>query len=276
MNNYFLKIEGSTGICYESSKEPKEGFEKTETKNPQGGTVVSYRKYMKGGVFGRLEAMYDKEIKWGNKKINSICVVFVDGEDRYSVDIPLYDQKIQITSYAESFISYMPSLEKDKAYRFFPYAIENKDNLDKNGNPRKNYGISIAIARLSDRAVDKENKIEKLTYEKYDRVKDEKIPGDIPLIDWELGVDGVTLVPNKGKRSRFLYNKMKEHAIDFSGSAGGAKTFNSKEEADTPLGETTPVKEGLKVTTTASAKKSPETVKETVVAGEEDDVDLPF
>lgn len=232
MSTYFLKVEPSTGTCYELSKEPKEGFERKETNNPQGGITVSYRRYIKEGVFGRLTAMYERVNEWQGKKIRSLCVILKDGEDTYNVELPLVDQKAQIASFAESFIAYMPYLVIDQAYRLFPYAMES-DKAGKDGALRKMYGVSMSIARLSDRAVDKENKVQKLTYAKWDKEKKEEIPGHIPLIEWEEGLDEGSVTPNKKKRTKYLYDTMKKYSVEYSATGGGVRTFNSKESAAT-------------------------------------------
>lgn len=278
MSTYFLKVEPSTGMCYELSKEPKEGFERKETKNPQGGTTVSYRRYIKDGVFGRLTAMYEKVNEWQGKKIRSLCVILKDGEDGYNVELPLVDQKGQIASFAESFITYMPYLVIDQAYRLFPYAMDS-DKAGKDGAIRKMYGVSMNIARLSDRAVDKENKIQKLTYAKWDKEKGVEIPGDIPLIEWEEGLDEGSMTPNKKKRTKFLYDTMKKYSVEYSGGAG-VKTFNSKEYAEPKQDE--PKNNAMKnarsefeSAANPQPKEEPKVETFAAVAEDEDD-DLPF
>lgn len=284
MSNVYLKIEGKTGMLYEQSKVEKEGYEKTTVKNPQTSVEsIVYRKYMKAGAFGILNSMSERVQEFDGRKTQSISVALSNGEDKYFIDIPLFDQKKNISSFAESFIRFMPELKNriGKAFRVYPYAIEDKDTK------RKNYGIAINVARLSDEAVDKVNKIPTLTYEKRDRVTGEITEaGDIPTIDWAADYTG-TMVPDKRKRNTVLYNAFKGNEVGYTG-AGGAKTFDStatatEDEDDQPIAETKPVAAEVKTPVAAKTpgaiKPSESFEKETNVevdTAEADDDDLPF
>jgi len=264
MSTTYFRLEGSTGLIYVNSKDPKEGHEKKESKNPQTGqTVISYRKYHKEGMFGRLQYMYLKENKFSGRTVLSICIGVVDGEDRYQLEIPYEDQKGNIGSFAESFISYMPQLEKDKPYRVFPYVLEDKDNLDANGKPRKKYGVSVSVARLSDRAVDKDNKIPRLLSSYVSRETKQLVKRDIPAIVYKENHKG-TKTADKTDSNAYLHKVMEEYSIHFSGSGGAVRTFNSKEE-------TSPEPQS-----TQQAQPENVTTAKAIVATADGDDDLPF
>jgi hypothetical protein len=262
MSTIFLKLEASTGTLYENSKEPREGFTRVESQNPTTkATVVSYRRYLKYGVFGRLQGMYLKESKFDGKVIQSLCVNLVDGEERFGIDIPYKDQKGNINSFAESFILHMPFMQKDEAYCISPYAIEDKESKTASGKARKKYGVALYFAQLSDKAIDKENRPQKLQYSSVNKETGEVVERDVPLIEWEENFDGgVTM--NKNKRNKFLHETMQKHSIEYSGGGGGMRTFNSQQPAqDAPQPE--------------NVQKVQEP---TVAAGQEEDDDdsLPF
>ena len=238
-----------------------------ESKNPQTGqTTVSYRKYHKEGMFGRLQSMFLKENKFNGRTVLSICIGVIDGEDRYQLEIPYEDQKGNIGSFAESFISYMPALQKDTPYRIFPYVIEDKENLDATGKPRKKYGVSVNIARLSDRAVDKENKIPRLLSSYRDKTTKELVVRDIPAVEYKDTHKG-TKAADKTASNTYLHKIMEEFTIQYSGG-GAMKTFNSKEEqgsAPQPQAQ-------------QQAQAQPEnvTVAAALVVVADDDEELPF
>jgi hypothetical protein len=266
MSTIFLKLEASTGTLYENSKEPREGFTRVESQNPTTKvTVVSYRRYLKYGVFGRLQGMYLKESKFDGKVIQSLCVNLVDGEERFGVDIPYKDQKGNINSFAESFILHMPFMQKDEAYCINPYAIEDKESKTASGKARKKYGVALYFAQLSDKAIDKENRPQKLQYSSVNKDTGEVVERDVPLIEWEENFDGgVTM--NKNKRNKFLHETMQKYSIEYSGGGGGMRTFNKFESQQ--LAQDAPQPENVQ-----KVQEKPAAV---AAGQEEDDDDLPF
>jgi hypothetical protein len=263
----YLKIERSTGKLYEKSNGPKENFVRVETTNPQtGATVISYRRYMPFGVFGRLQAMYLKEGSINGKPLLSLCVQLVDGEERYSIDIPYKDQKGNIDNFADSFITYMPFLKKDEAYHISPFVAESKDQKTAKGDARKRYMILVKYAQLSNKAIDTTNKIQRLENSYFDKETRTMVEKDIPAIEWVENFDGGS-TPNKLKRNKFLHETMQKYSIEYSGGGGGMRTFN-KFESQEPF-QDAPQPENVQKVQEAPA---------TVAAGQEedDDDDLPF
>ncbi len=283
MSNIYLKIEGSTGLLFEQSKTQAEGFERVEFVNPSTGEKgITYKRYLKEGVFGLLSGVKHKINEFESRKIQSIGVALTNGEDRFFLDIPLLNQKGDIGSYAESFIMKLPFLQEGKAYRIYPYAIDNKDN------DRKNYGIAINRAKLSDNAIDKVNKIQTLTRTRIDKETKEVIPGDVPAVDWQESFDG-KLKPNSDKKNAALFKVFQDNLIEFKGGGSNVKTFNYKEEEEQD--EVQPKKQEEVVEKATPSKEQKQTPKNPGGAAaqpntafdtkggftpDEDDDDLPF
>ena len=57
MNKVYLQLDFTTGLMFEYSNKAEEGFDKHESTNKKGQTVVSYRKFYKKGVTGILDSI---------------------------------------------------------------------------------------------------------------------------------------------------------------------------------------------------------------------------
>lgn len=281
--NVYLELEMSTGRMYQYSKTEKDGFTKTVTENPTTKVqTISYRKYFEDGVFGNLIGLSVRDTNFG-KRLSVVLDHPVD-DLTYFMTLPLFDAKDRITSFATSVIRCIKSLEQGAPYRFYPYAIEDKENIGKDGKPRKNYGVSIRVARLEDNAIDDVNKLPMLTLEKVERHADGTetiIPGDVPRIEWKESVTGEPKADTE-KRDKFLFTLLKEYEIALSGGAT-KKTFNSKDPASTPVAAATQAEAPALSTITQapaqeSVKSEPVFTKEAVVevAEDEEELDLPF
>lgn len=232
--NIYLQLESSTGKLYEYSKTEKDGFVRHEVEGNDGSKKIAYRRYYDNGIFGTLLGMSRREQDMGGKKVMTISCIFETVEqDRIFINVPLFNAKSDIQNYAIALISYLPSLQVGKAYRFYPFAIE-QENSD-----RKTYGVSIKHARLSDNAVDNINKIPRLTFEVGDGNGGVKTPGDIPRTEYDIVMDKPT--PNNKARNTYLWEKLKACEIlpNLSNGSGNTalKTFDStkpEEEAVTP------------------------------------------
>lgn len=291
--NIYLEIEAGTGTCFQRSKEPQEGYEMYQGIDPSTQEVkTSYRKYFKDGVFGLLKSIDVRETEFKGKKQKNIVTILVDGDDKYFITMPLYNQKGNIQDYAVSLISFMPALEIDVAYRFYPFAIKN-DNSD-----RKNYGVAINYALLPSHpdgpAVDKDNKIPKLQ-QSYNKKNEsggwELIVRDYPETIFKTVGDKIK--PDNDNRDNFLYKVMMDNKTEYSGGSG-VKTFNSKagsttapdqkptapDQKPTATEESAPKKEASSTTgmapNTAFDKKPENTAAAVTSEEEDDDDDLPF
>ena len=195
MDKHYLQLVFKSGIFFEYSKEPQEGFEEHEYKNKKGDTVVSYRKYYKKGIEGVLESItkYNNEdISW---KQEEIVLSIVDGDDVYKVQFPLYDQRDNIQTYTESLISFLPNLEKEMKIAFRAYNFIPKDSK------YTKIGVSIKVdGKKLERALTNEYK------------KDSKFfKGDIPMLIFEekRGKNRPTAASVE-KKNDFLYDSLIE------------------------------------------------------------------
>lgn len=189
MANY-LQIEFSTGRIFEGSKTEKEGFEPfTNTKGN-----VSYRKYLNKGLYGTVEAISVRDSQIGDQ----ISVKVVDENKVVNyLQMPLFDAKNQISTYAEAFIINLKSLVLGKDYRIFPYSI-----VDENNERNVNRGISIKEADLSKLEVFGDSLV-KYGYS-YKTKDGQEVIKEIPAVEWTKKVGKNVL--NRDAKDEFLYN----------------------------------------------------------------------
>lgn len=276
MANVYLELEGGSGKMFQYSKTEQDGYVKYISENPTTkAQSISYRKYFPNGVFGNLVGFSSREKKMGDKSVVTLSVVLdnpVHG-NTYFLTLPLFTQRNTISDYAMSILRVLPELESGSPYRVNPYAFENKDF-----GGRKNYGVTVSLARLSDDAYDDVNKIPQLSFEVKKLGEDGELihtPGDIPAIDWEKDFKDKN-VPNSSKRDKYLWDVLKKYSIAFSGGSGGkGNTFNSKEDTESSE-ETADQKAPAKTSKTKAEKAKPEPVKPAPVQEEDEDDDLPF
>lgn len=187
----YLQINYSDGALFQYSKTEQEGYEKhTNTKG-----TVSYRKIYNKGVFGTLKGVSIRDTDFGKE----ISVALTDkGGDSIYLNMPLFDSKKNLASYAESFITVLPQLKTGNPYRFYAY------NIKEEGSTYSNAGISVLNADLEAETVDKDNKLPKLTYS-YTKKDGEEVKGDIPPIIWEEDFDGSKTMNSKAK-NKYLYD----------------------------------------------------------------------
>lgn len=117
-----LKIKNN-GFFYETSKTPKDGFEKIETKTG----VIVYHKYYPN-VSGRLRGIYLDKKDWGE----IITISLDDVQDptlRISIDLPVFSYGERIDDYAKSLIQ---SLENLKVGEFYSFGL-NRTKTDNKG-----------------------------------------------------------------------------------------------------------------------------------------------
>jgi len=165
MNKVYLQLDFSTGLMFEYSSTAKEGFDKHESENKKGQTVISYRKFYKKGVTGVLESvsLYDK--KMGENTIKQLSLTLNNGVNIYYTPFNLYSQNGSFDVFAESVIKHLPNLQKGTEYTIFPY------NFTPEGSKYSQKGVSIKTG---------ETKVEKIseTYTKEGKL----IKGDVPAL----------------------------------------------------------------------------------------------
>ncbi len=186
----YLQIDYSSGNIFRYSKSEQEGYEPhTNTKG-----VVSYRQIFKKGLYGKLKGVTLRESDFGKEV--SLAIEDKTGEMNY-LNMPLFDAKKNLASYAESFITVLPSLKVGNPYRFYAY------NIKEEGQKYSKVGISVLPANLEAETADKEAKLPKLTYT---YTKDGvEVKGDVPAILWEEDFDGSKSMNAKAK-NKYLYD----------------------------------------------------------------------
>lgn len=241
MANIYLQVDYSTGNIFEYSKTIKEGYEShINTKGTE-----SWRKIYKKGLYAKLENISVRETNFG-KEI-SITTKLGNGDTAY-LSLPLFDQRKNIASYAESFIAVLPSLKAGESYRFFPYNIKGEN--DKYAK----VGVSVKLADLANESVIET--AEKLTKLTYTYTKDGvEVKGDIPAVIWEEDFDGSTSMNSKAK-NKFLYEVLTKYST-----------------ASTQAATTTAVPKPVPADSAPAPVSAPKT--QTAPPQEEDD-DLPF
>jgi hypothetical protein len=245
--NIYLQVEASTGNLFEYSKTEKEGFDKHEALNKKTGTTtVSYRKYHKEGAFGTLLGVSKRQQDMGAVKVDQLAIALeaLNG-DRLYISMPLFDPKGDIQTYAVSFLSYLPNLKIGTPYRIFPYAIEDK------AKNRKNYGVSVKIARLTDNAVDDVNQIPRLRFEIADKDGNITTAGEIPRTQWVMKLDKVTA--DNTNRNEYLWKVLMDHQVGEVSAGSTKKTFDSTAPADAPAPVANPVATGTAPEATAAS-----------------------
>lgn len=216
----YLQLEFGSGMFFDYSKEPKEGYEKhTSTKGNE-----SYRKYYKEGVTGVLESVSLYDSKFGTQ----ISMNVKDGDNVYYLPVAVQDQKGNVDTYAESLIKLLPQLNKGdkvtvRGYNFIP-----------EGDKYSKIGISITANEV---------KLKSTVTNAY--YKDGNlVDGDIPAIVWKqdkLGKNKPTAVSQEAK-NEYLLDLVTAETDRLEWVQGEAKTVEAEHVCTTPK---TPKREGL-------------------------------
>lgn len=106
-NNHYFKVSGS-GLLYQSSREPKEGFE--EHINEKTG-AVSYWKAFWNGIEGYLSDIEIREVDYNGAKTKYVAIKISDDEGNYIINVPLMTQRGGINIYVKSLVRYLPNID---------------------------------------------------------------------------------------------------------------------------------------------------------------------
>lgn len=179
----FLQLEFGSGLFFNYSKDPKEGYDKhTSTKGNE-----SYRKYYKDGVSGILESVSLYDSKFGTQ----ISMNVKDGDNVYYLPVAVQDQSDNVDTYAESLIKLLPQLNKGDKVTVRGY------NFTPEGDKYSKIGVSITANDVKLKS--------KVTNAYY---KDGKlVEGDIPALEWKLnklGKNKPTAVSQEAKNDYLL------------------------------------------------------------------------
>ena len=106
-NNHYFKVSGS-GLLYQSSREPKEGFE--EHINEKTG-AVSYWKVFWNGIEGYLSDINVREVEFNGINAKYLSIKISDEDGNYFINVPLMTQKGGINNYVKSLVRYLPNID---------------------------------------------------------------------------------------------------------------------------------------------------------------------
>lgn len=106
-NTQYFNISGG-GVLYQSSRDPKEGFE--EHINDKTG-AVSYWRVFWNGIEGYLSDIFVLEREMNGAKTNFLFIKISDEEGNYVIKVPLMTSKGGINSYAKSLVKYLPNID---------------------------------------------------------------------------------------------------------------------------------------------------------------------
>lgn len=106
-NNHYFKVSGS-GLLYQSSREPKEGFE--ERINEKTG-AVSYWRVFWNGIEGYLSDISVREVEFNGINAKYLSIKISDEDGNYFINVPLVTQKGGINNYVKSLVRYLPNID---------------------------------------------------------------------------------------------------------------------------------------------------------------------
>lgn len=106
-NNHYFKVSGS-GLLYQSSRGPKEGFE--EHINEKTG-AVSYWRVFWNGIEGYLSDISVRKVEFNGINAKYLSIKISDEDGNYFIDVPLVTQKGGINNYVKSLVRYLPNID---------------------------------------------------------------------------------------------------------------------------------------------------------------------
>lgn len=106
-NTQYFNISGG-GVLYQSSRDPKEGFE--EHINDKTG-AVSYWRVFWNGIEGYLSDIFVLEQEMNGAKTNFLFIKISDEEGNYVIKVPLMTSRGGINSYVKSLVRYLPNID---------------------------------------------------------------------------------------------------------------------------------------------------------------------
>lgn len=270
MKNY-LELDFRSGSLYEFSSTEKEGYEKYTSSTGN----VTYRRYVKTGVAGKLKAVYISDQEGFGMQLR---VIVENPVDWFMIKIPVFTSAGRMDSYLESLLAFLPNMDLGKEYRLFPYSGELEG---KNGKTYTSRGFSVKEATVDgDGVVTVGEKVERyLKFIPKDVEVDPNDPTYIPKLDFVKGLNGkpkpsaTSLAVQKEFMESLLQEQLER--LDTKQEDSSTNTQEApKEEAKKPVNTTTVPKSPIKkaILPKASAKAPLNVVADT----DEDDDDVPF
>lgn len=163
----YLQLDQGKGSFFEYSGSEKEGFEKFESNSGN----ISYRKYYPKGVDGVLESVSLADGKFGKQ----IQVGVRATDDVHLFQLDVYDQKDNVSTFAEELIKFLPNMNKGAEISFNSY------NFVPEGEQYSRRGFSIKV--------DGEKLNRALSNSYYKKEDGSLVEGDIPAIKWVKKLD---------------------------------------------------------------------------------------
>lgn len=106
-NNHYFKVSGS-GLLYQSSREPKEGFEEHISEKTG---AVSYWRVFWNGIEGYLSDINVREVEFNGINAKYLSIKISDEDGNYFINVPLMTQKGGINNYVKSLVRYLPNID---------------------------------------------------------------------------------------------------------------------------------------------------------------------
>lgn len=106
-NTQYFRISGG-GVLYQSSKDPKEGYEKHINDKTK---AVSYWRTFWNGIEGYLTGIYKTEAEYNGTKIPYLSIRISDEEGNYVINVQLFTPNKKLNSYAKSLVRYLPNID---------------------------------------------------------------------------------------------------------------------------------------------------------------------
>lgn len=122
-NNHYFKVSGS-GLLYQSSREPKEGFEE-HINDKTGG--VSYWRVFWNGIEGYLSDVSVREVEFNGAKAKYVSIKISDEDGNYFINVPLMTQKGGINNYVKSLVRYLPNIDLKRKVVINPAHVRKGD-----------------------------------------------------------------------------------------------------------------------------------------------------
>lgn len=123
-NTQYFNISGG-GVLYQSSRDPKEGFE--EHVNEKTG-AVSYWRVFWNGIEGYLSDIFVLEQEMNGAKTNFLFIKISDEEGNYVIKVPLMTSRGGINSYVKSLVRYLPNIDLKRKIVINPAHTKKESN----------------------------------------------------------------------------------------------------------------------------------------------------
>lgn len=124
-NTQYFNISGG-GVLYQSSRDPKEGFE--EHINDKTG-AVSYWRVFWNGIEGYLSDIFVLEQEMNGAKTNFLFIKISDEEGNYVIKVPLMTSRGGINSYVKSLVRYLPNIDLKRKIVINPAHTKRENNM---------------------------------------------------------------------------------------------------------------------------------------------------